>query len=44
VLAEVVMCLALVSTRGSVCLAWGMLFMEVVEGRLLIVELGGFGS
>jgi hypothetical protein len=33
------MCLA----NGLVCLAWGMLFMMVVEGRFLIVELGGFG-
>jgi hypothetical protein len=24
-------------------LAWGMLFVAVVEGRLLIVGLGGFG-
>jgi hypothetical protein len=41
--AEVVMCLALVSTDGSVCLAWGMLFVAVAEGRLWIMGLGGFG-
>jgi hypothetical protein len=37
------MCLARVSADGSVCLEWGMLFVAVVEGRLLIVGLGGFG-
>jgi hypothetical protein len=37
------MCLAQVLAGGSMCLAWGMLFVAVVEGMLLIVELGGFG-
>jgi hypothetical protein len=37
------MCLIQVFADGSVCLAWGMLFMVVVEGRPWIVELGGFG-
>jgi hypothetical protein len=35
------MCLIQVFADGSVCLAWGMLFMVVVEGRPWIVELGG---
>jgi hypothetical protein len=26
-----------------VCLTWGMLFVAVVEGKLLVVELDGFG-
>jgi hypothetical protein len=31
---EVVMCLARSLVEGLVCLAWGMLFVVVVEGRL----------
>jgi hypothetical protein len=31
---EVVMCLARSLVDGSVCLAWGMLFVIVAKGRL----------
>jgi hypothetical protein len=43
VLAEVVMHLALVLTSDLMCLAWDALFVVVMECRLLIMELGGFG-
>jgi hypothetical protein len=43
VLAEVVMHLALVLASDLMCLAWDTLFVVVMEGRLLIMELGGFG-
>jgi hypothetical protein len=28
---------------GSMCLAWGMLFVAMAEDRLWMVGLGGFG-
>jgi hypothetical protein len=43
VLAEVVMHLALVLASDLMCLAWDALFVVVMECRLLIMELGGFG-
>jgi hypothetical protein len=43
VLAEVRVHLAQVLAGDLVYLAWGMLFVAVVESRLLITGLGGFG-
>jgi hypothetical protein len=43
VLAEVVMHLALVLASDLMCLAWDALFVVVMECRLLIMKLGGFG-
>jgi hypothetical protein len=34
---------AQVWSDGLVCLAWGMLFVVVVEGKLLVVVLSEFG-
>jgi hypothetical protein len=40
--AEVVMCLAWSLADGLVCSASGMLFTAMTEGKLWMVELGGF--
>jgi hypothetical protein len=44
VLVEVGVHLAQVLVDDLVCLGWGMLFVAVTEGRLLIAELDEFGS
>jgi hypothetical protein len=41
--AEVEVCLVRIWSDGLVCLAWDMLYVVLVEGRLLNVVLGGFG-
>jgi hypothetical protein len=44
VLVEMGVHLAQILVDDLVCLGWGMLFVAVMEGRLLIAELDEFGS